>query len=119
MSRKIVLSLCLAAAVSGCAMNRGRGPDAGSEQPEFVGRSLQVVAANGQTTILRFQREGQVFARYGEQETEGRWELRSRELCFTWRQTFRECWPYTQRFRRDRATTVRSDRGNVVQVTLR
>jgi hypothetical protein len=118
MTRNLVLSLCLAGALAGCATGRERD-QAGSEEPEFVGRSLSVVAANGQETILRFERDGSVFARFNQQETEGRWELRPRELCFTWRQTFRECWPYAQRFREGRAVTITSDRGNVVRVTMR
>lgn len=114
MSRPIVFSLCLALGLSACATGR----QVGTEEPEFVGRSLQVVAANGQATTLRFRRDGEVTARFGEQETQGRWELRPRELCFTWRETFRECWPYTERFREDRPVTIRSDRGNTVRVTL-
>ena len=114
MNSKILVSLCLAAALSGCATGR-RGP----EEPEFVGRSMEVVAANGQTTILRFSRDGTVVARFAGQESAGRWELRPSELCFTWRQTFRECWPYLQRFREGRTVAITSDRGNVVQVTMR
>lgn len=114
MNRSLLLGFCLAGALAGCATGR-----AGSEEPEFVGRSMQVVAANGQTSTLRFRRDGGVTARFGEQESEGRWELRPRELCFTWARSFQECWPYTEPFRRGRETTIRSDRGNVVRVTLR
>lgn len=116
-TRPILLSLCLAGALAGCAT--GGGPRAGSEEPEFVGRALEVVAANNQATTLRFRRDGHVAAHFGSQVTEGRWELRPRELCFTWRETFRECWPYTQPFREDRPVSITSDRGNVVRVTLR
>jgi hypothetical protein len=122
MTRQIAVSLCLAASLAGCAMGGGERfarPERGSEEPEFIGRSLDVVAANGQTTVLRFRRDGTVIARFNERETEGQWALRPRELCFTWRQTFRECWPYTQRFRQGRPVQITSDRGNVVRVTLR
>jgi hypothetical protein len=120
MTRHIAVSLCLAASLAGCAMGGGRErPERGSEQPEFVGRSLQVVAANDQTTVLRFRRDGTVTARFNERETQGAWSLRRRELCFTWGQTFRECWPYTQPFREGRPVQITSDRGNRVRVTLR
>ena len=113
MTARIVASFCLAAALAACATG-GRG----HEEPEFVGRSLQVEASTGQVTTLRFSRDGTVVARFGEQETQGRWSLERGELCFTWRQTFRECWPYTQRFREGRTVAIRSDRGNVVRVTM-
>ncbi|HEY0012965.1 MAG TPA: hypothetical protein VGB79_08950 [Allosphingosinicella sp.] len=119
MSRHLAATLCLSAALAGCAMGGGGRPERGSEQPEFVGRSLDVVAANGQTTVLRFRRDGGVTARFNESETQGQWSLRPGELCFTWRQTFRECWPYTQRFREGRPVSITSDRGNVVRVTMR
>lgn len=113
MASRAFASLCLAAAVAGCATNR-----VGSEEPEFVGRSMRVETAAGQTSTLRFERDGTVVARFGEQETRGRWSLEARELCFTWRQTFRECWPYTQPFRAGRTVPIRSDRGNEVRVTM-
>lgn len=113
MSGRIVASLCLAAALAGCATSRR-----GSEEPEFVGRTMRVETAAGQTSTLRFERDGTVVARFGEQETRGRWSLEPRELCFTWRQTFRECWPYTQRFRGGRTVSITSDRGNIVRVTM-
>ena len=121
MSRHFSLSLCVAGAalLVGCATATPERPERGSEEPEFVGRALDVVAANGQTTTLRFRRDGVVTARFNESETEGQWSLSPRELCFTWRRTFRECWPYTQPFRRGRPVAITSDRGNVVRVTMR
>ena len=95
--------------------NRDYGPPA----PEFVGRQMSVVASNGQTTTLRFARDGGVTARFNERETQGRWALERRRLCFTWGGSYRECWPYAQRFERGRTRTITSDRGNVVRVTLR
>jgi hypothetical protein len=92
-----------------------RGPPA----PEFVGRQMTVVAANGQLTTLRFQRDGDVTARFGERETQGRWALERRRLCFTWGGSYRECWPYAQPFQPGRTRAITSDRGNVVRVTLR
>jgi hypothetical protein len=116
MSTRFVAGLCLGAALAGCATVRG-GP--GREEPEFVGRSMRVETAAGQVTILRFDRDGTVTARFNERETEGRWSLERRQLCFTWARNFRECWPYAQRFREGRTVSIRSDRGNVVQVTMR
>ena len=113
MYARFAASLCLVVALGGCATSRR-----GSEEPEFVGRTLRVETAAGQVSTLRFERDGTVVARFGEQETQGRWSLEPRELCFTWRQTFRECWPYTQPFRAGRTVAIRSDRGNNVQVTM-
>jgi hypothetical protein len=114
MSHRFALSLCLAGALAGCATGRPR-----SEEPEFVGRAMTVQTGAGQVSTLRFQQDGTVVARFGEQETRGEWSLEPRQLCFTWARNFRECWPYTEPFRRGRTTTIRSDRGNVVQVTMR
>ena len=111
---RLVASLCLAAALGGCA-TADRGPRA----PEFVGRSMQVVTSAGQATTLSFRQDGGVTARFGERETQGRWNIEQRQLCFTWARNFRECWPYERRFRQGRTVTLRSDRGNVVQVTMR
>ena len=88
MSTRLAMSIGLAAALAGCATGRG-----GSEQPEFVGRTMQVEAANGQTSTLRFQQDGTVVARFGEQETRGTWAIEPRQLCFTWARNYRECWP--------------------------
>ena len=96
-----------------------RGSDRGPPAPEFVGRQMSVVASNGQTTTLRFAGDGRVTARFNERETAGRWALERGRLCFTWGASYRECWPYTQRFERGRTRTITSDRGNVVRVTLR
>lgn len=116
MSRHLAIGLGLAA-LAACATGGGRpDPDA---PPEFVGRALSVTAANGQETILRFSPDGTVAAHFGSQVTRGQWTLARGELCFTWRQTFRECWPRGERFREDRAIAVRSDRGNNVSVRLR
>jgi hypothetical protein len=114
MASRLLMSLSMGAALAGCATGRG-----GSESPEFVGRSMRVETAAGQVTILRFERDGAVFARFNERETEGRWSLGDRQLCFTWARNFRECWPYAQRFREGRTVSIRSDRGNQVQVTMR
>lgn len=114
MARRILASLCIAASLAGCATGRR-----GSEEPEFVGRTMRVEAANGQVTMLRFERDGTVVARFNERETQGRWSLEPTQLCFTWARNFRECWPYTERFREDRTVSIRSDRGNTVQVTMR
>lgn len=112
---RFVASLCVGAALAGCASVRGGD----REQPEFVGRSMRVETAAGQVSLLRFDRDGTVTARFSERETEGRWSLERGRLCFNWARNFRECWPYTQRFRQGRTVSIRSDRGNVVRVTMR
>jgi hypothetical protein len=114
MSSRFIASLCLGVALAGCATGRGA-----SDEPEFVGRSMQVETSAGQVTTLSFRRDGGVTARFGERETQGRWSLERRQLCFTWARDFRECWPYARRFRAGRTVTIRSDRGNIVQVTMR
>ncbi len=114
MSRVIVASLCLATALAGCATGR-QGP----AEPEFVGRTMSVQANTGQVTMLRFYRDGRVEARFDRQQSQGRWNLERQRLCFTWAGNFRECWPYTRPFRRGETVTVRSDRGNVIRVTMR
>ena len=116
MNRAAFASLSLAALVAGCAaIPRSDGP----RQPEFVGRSIQMQTAAGQTTLLSFAADGTVRAQFGERSTAGRWSLERRQLCFTWAGNFRECWPYTQPFRRGRTVALTSDRGNALRVTLR
>jgi hypothetical protein len=111
MKRTAILALALA--LAGCvgARNEMRGP-------EFAGRTVRVQAANGQVTLLRFQPDGDVVARFGERETRGGWNFGDGRLCFTWAGNYRECWPHVRPFRTGRTETVTSDRGNVVQVTL-
>ena len=118
---RLVSPLAAALLLGACSVIPGgdRGPERGPPAPEFVGRQMSVVAANGQTTTLRFAGDGRVTARFNERETAGRWALERRRLCFTWGASYRECWPYTQRFERGRTRTITSDRGNVVRVTLR
>jgi hypothetical protein len=117
---RLVLPLGAAALLASCSVipggDRDRRPPPG---PEFAGRSMTVVAANGQASTLRFGRDGGVVAEFGDRETQGRWALERRKLCFTWGGSYRECWPYAQPFERGRTRTITSDRGNVVRVTLR
>jgi hypothetical protein len=117
---RLALPIAAAAMLAGCALipKSDRGPVA-PQQPEFVGRSMTVVAANGQASTMRFARDGGVVARFGDRETQGRWALDGRRLCFTWGGSFRECWPYAQPFERGRTRSLTSDRGNAVRVTLR
>ena len=117
---RLAAPLAAALLLGACSVIPGgdRDRDYGPPRPEFVGRQMTVVAANGQTTSLRFQRDGDVTARFGERETAGRWALERRRLCFTWG-NYRECWPYAQPFQQGRTRTITSDRGNVVRVTLR
>ena len=119
MNARIVLSLALAAALPACATVVPGGGGGNDRQPEFVGRSLSVQTANGQTSTLSFERDGTVEAEFNGRETRGRWALEDRQLCFTWGGNFRECWPYARPFRQGRTTELTSDRGNKVQVTLR
>jgi hypothetical protein len=116
MPRRTLAALCLAAALGGCATLGGGGER--REEPEFVGRSMRVVAANGQASTMRFHEDGRVDAQFGKREVQGRWSLEPRQLCFTWAGNYRECWPYTKPFERGRTVGVKSDRGNIVRVTL-
>ena len=120
-SARFALPVAAGLLLGACSVIPGgdRDRDYGPPQPEFVGRQMTMVAANGQITTLRFARDGDVTARFGERETKGRWDLERRRLCFTWGGSYRECWPYTSAFERGRTRTVTSDRGNVVRVTLR
>jgi hypothetical protein len=113
--------LAAAMMLGACSVIPGgdRNRDYGPPPPEFVGRQMTVVAANGGLTTLRFARDGGVTARFGERETQGRWALERRRLCFTWGASYRECWPYAQPFQLGRTRAITSDRGNVVRVTLR
>lgn len=120
-ARRLAAPFAAALLLGACSVIPGgdRDRDYGPPPPEFVGRQMTVVAANGGVTTLRFERDGDVTARFGERETAGRWELERRRLCFIWGASYRECWPYAQSFERGRTRTVTSDRGNVVRVTLR
>lgn len=115
MHKPLLAALGGALALSACATSdRGR-----EREPEFVGRTLRVEAANGQVTDLNLRRDGTVVAKFGRQETRGTWDLERRRLCFTWAGSFRECWPYTRPFQRGRTVDITSSRGNQVRVTLR
>ena len=107
-----LLPLLAVAALAGCVTPRGE------PLPEFVGRPLSVQAASGQVSTLLLHPDGTVEARFNGKTTAGRWEVRGGNLCYTWGGTYRECWPHTAPFRRGRTETIRSDRGNVVKVTL-
>jgi hypothetical protein len=113
MRRKtLLLPLAAAAALAACVGPReGRGP-------EFVGRPLRVEAANGAVSSLFLHPDGTVEARYNGKTTAGRWDFRDGMLCYTWSGTYRECWPHSAPFAPGRTETIRSDRGNVVKVTL-
>ena len=114
MIRTIVLTPLFVALAAGCASGR----DDRRGEPEFAGRTMRVETAAGQVSRLDFRRNGEVEARFDGRETKGRWSLERRRLCFTWAGNFRECWPYRRPFARGRTTTLTSDRGNVVKVTL-
>ena len=116
---RLAAPLAAALLLGACAViPGGRDRDLGPPAPEFVGRQMTVVSAKGQVTTLRFQRDGDVTARFGERETNGRWVLERRNLCFTWGGSYRECWPYARPFEIGRTRAITSDRGNVVRVTL-
>jgi hypothetical protein len=115
MKKTLVASLVGGLALlSGCVSGR-REPPPGAE---LAGHSLRLVAANGQNSTLSFRRDGRVRSTFGAQSAEGRWNIERGSLCFTWARNFRECWPYASPFQRGRTVTVRSNRGNVVRVTL-
>jgi hypothetical protein len=112
MARRQLLPLLVAAALAGCVTpSRPR-------MPEFVGRPLRVETASHQVSTLSLSPDGTVEARFGQQRTSGRWDFRDGMLCYTWGGSYRECWPHTAPFLPGRTETVRSDRGNVVSVTL-
>jgi transposase len=115
--RRLTLALAAGLTLSGCG-TIGLGDERRDQGPEFVGRTIRVEAAGGQVTRLSFRRDGTVRARFGERETNGRWSLERRQLCFTWAQNFRECWPYRRAFQRGRTVALTSSRGNNVRVTL-
>ena len=121
MAGRLILSLCAAAALSGCS-TVGIGDDDYDREPqrapEFVGRTMRVETANGQISVLRFASDGTVQATFGTRTTQGRWRLEGGDLCFTWAADFRECWPYDRPFRQGRTTSLTSSRGNDVKVTL-
>lgn len=91
------------------------GPRGGSE---LVGRSVRLVPARGQTSTLYFGHDGVVRSYFGRNSAAGRWWVRRGQLCFRWAGDFQECWPYAAPFQRGRTVWVRSDRGNLVRVTL-
>lgn len=117
MNRAALASLSLAAALAGCVSPSGGNRDR-DRTPEFVGRAIEVQAASGQTT-LRFDADGTVRAQFGQQQTQGRWNVQRQQLCFTWGGSYRECWPYTRPFRTGRTVALTSDRGNAIRATLR
>jgi hypothetical protein len=114
-----LLPLGAAVLLAGCS-TLGVAPDRDRPAPEpsFAGRLMTVVAANGQASTLRFERDGTVRAIFGKQETQGRWRLDDGDLCFTWAAEYKECWKDVGEFERRRTRTITSNRGNVVKVTL-
>jgi len=112
MTIKRLLPVLAAAALAGCVTPRGE------PMPEFVGRPLSVEAAPGRVSTLLLHPDGTVEARYNGRTIAGRWDFRDGKLCYTWSDNRPECWPHTAPFRRGRTETIRSDRGNVVRVTL-
>jgi hypothetical protein len=114
MRRARLLPLALIGALAACV-----GPGRGDRGPEFVGRPLRVEAANGALSTLFLRPDGSVEARFNGNATEGRWEFREGMLCYFWKNgSYRECWPHEAPFEPGRTETVRSDRGNVVKVTM-
>lgn len=112
------LPLAAALLLVGCSTLVPRGAERAPE-PEFAGRMMTVVAANGQASTLMFERDGTVRAVFGSRETVGRWRLEDDDgLCFTWAGDYTECWPYDAPFERRQTRTLTSNRGNVVKVTL-
>lgn len=107
-----LLPLLAVAGLAACVTPRGGG------YPEFVGRRISVEAASGGVSTLFLHPDGTVEARFNDRTTAGRWQFGDGNLCYTWNGTYRECWPHTAPFIPGRTETVRSDRGNVVRVTL-
>jgi hypothetical protein len=116
---RIFLPFCAAVLLAGCSsLGVGPGRDRPAPEPVFAGRLMTVVAASGQASTLRFERDGTVRAIFGKQETQGRWRLDGGDLCFTWAGDYKECWKDIGTFERRRTRTITSNRGNVVKVTL-
>ena len=120
--RKIMLaaSLCGALLTSACAsllpgrQAHSRGPTGN----ELVNQRLRLVTPRGQVSTLHFLRGGLVRAMFGKREVMGQWQVADGRLCFMWTGAPRECWRYTEPFRRGRTETVQSDRGNTTSITL-
>jgi hypothetical protein len=113
MRRTILAAILATAALGACVAPRGE-----TRGPEFVGRTLRVQAANGAISTLFLQPDGTVEARYNGKTTAGRWDFQEGNLCYTWAGSYRECWPHDHPFLPGQTETIRSDRGNTVQVTL-
>ena len=93
----------------------------GSRAPtgaELVGQRLRLVTPQGQASTMHFLRGGLVRAVFGQREVMGRWQVGDGRLCFLWTGAPRECWRYTEPFRRGRTERVQSDRGNITSITL-
>lgn len=116
--RTVLAAAAAAALLSACSTIRDRSPERMAPGDELVGRTLRLETAAGQTTMLRFQREGVVTAEFGDKSTTGSWVATGQQLCFSWAGRSRDCWPYERPFRRGETVTVTSDRGNLVRVTL-
>jgi hypothetical protein len=100
--------------LAGCSTLSG-GSERGSQ---LVGQRIQLVPAAGQPSILSFGGNGVVRSSFGRRSAVGRWWVQGRRLCFLWAGSFRECWPYRRPFPHRRQVRLRSDRGNLVWVTL-
>lgn len=110
----LVMSLGLLVLLGGCVRVLG-GPPLGSE---LVGHSARLAPVRGQPSTLHFGPNGAVRSVFGRGQANGRWWVRGRRLCFLWAGT-QECWPYRRALRPGETRMIRSDRGNLVQVTLR
>jgi hypothetical protein len=117
MAMRIVPVLACAALLGGCATLGMGGREPGAE---LIGRSAALITGNGQRSTLTFGQGGRVTAAFARGQSNGRWWVRERQLCFEWagQAATRECWPYARPFRTGQTRTVTSTRGNVVRVTL-
>ena len=113
--RAALLALALTAMVPLAGCVTVLGPPLGSE---LVGRSARLAPVRGQASTLHFGPNGSVRSVFGRGQANGRWWVRGRRLCFLWAGT-QECWPYRSALRPGETRMIRSDRGNLVQVTLR
>ncbi|HEX8256957.1 MAG TPA: hypothetical protein VF589_04945 [Allosphingosinicella sp.] len=114
MAKAIGAALLWGALLLGGCVSIG-GPRLGSE---LVGRSARLVPARGDASMLHFAPDGTVESTFGRRSASGRWWIKNRRLCFLWAGSFRECWPYGAPLQPGRPRSIRSDRGNVVHVTL-
>ena len=78
-------------------------------------------ATQGAVNILHFMPDGMVSSQLADspgEAVEGRWWFANNQLCFSWPTRGQECWAYPAALQRGQTTTLTSDRGQSVRVTM-